>query len=130
MTTEQVAERYYELAQQNKWNQIQDELYADNIVCLEPPNSKSPPRTEGKEAVVRKAQHFQNLIETVHSGYSTRPNVAGNLFSVGMGMDITMKGLGRSKFDEIGVFTVENGKIVQEEFVMQWSYGGGHDYKA
>ena len=123
MTTQQVADKYHELAQQNKWKEITETLYHDDIICIEPPNSKSPPETKGKEAVRQKGKHFESIIETTHSAYSTIPIVAGNLFAVGLGQDVTIKGAGRNKFDEFGIFTIENGKIVKEEFIMQWNDG-------
>ena len=52
----------------------------------------------------------------VHSGYSTEPVVAGRFFSVAMGMDITFKGMGRMKMDEIAVYEVKDGQIVKEHF--------------
>lgn len=128
MTTQQVAEAYHALASQKKWQEIIDKFYHDDIICIEPPNSKSPPLTKGKEAVRKKAAHFESMIEQYHGGYSTPPIVAGNMFTVGMGMDITLKGAGRSRFDEFGIFTVVNGKIVREEFIMQWTEGG-HEYE-
>jgi hypothetical protein len=33
-----------------------------------------------------------------------------------MGMEVTMKGVGRIKMDEICVYKVEGGKIVKEQF--------------
>ncbi|MEL6717855.1 MAG: SnoaL-like domain-containing protein, partial [Bacteroidota bacterium] len=44
------------------------------------------------------------------------PVIGGNFFSVAMGMDITMKEGGRMSMDEVCVYKVENGKIVQEQF--------------
>lgn len=129
MTTQQVADKYHELAQQNKWTEIMKTLYHDDIVCIEPPNSKSPPYTKGQDDVMKKAEHFESITETVHNAYSTNPIVAGNLFAVGLGQDLTIKGVGRTKFDEFGIFTVENGKIVREEFSMHWADEGGHEYQ-
>lgn len=129
MTTEQVAQHYYELAQQQKWSEIIDTYYHDDIECIEPPNSKSQPYTKGIEHVKAKAMHFTSMIEKIHAGYTTQPIIAGNMFSVGIGMDFDMKGAGRMKFDEFGVFTVREGKIVREEFIMNWSDSGGHEYK-
>ena len=56
------------------------------------------------------------MTEEVHGGYSNKPQVAGTHFSVVMGMDVTMKGQGRMKMDEIAVYEVKNGKIVKEQF--------------
>lgn len=128
MTTQQIAQHYYELAQQQKWSEIIDIYYHDDIECIEPSNSKSQPYTKGKANVVAKAMHFQQMIETVHHAYITQPIIAGDMFSVGIGMDFTMKEAGRMHFDEFGVFTVKDGKIVREEFIMNWSEGGGHSY--
>jgi hypothetical protein len=55
-------------------------------------------------------------VEEMHGGYCGKPIVAGNHFSVAMGMDATMKGMGRVKMDEIAVYEVKDGKIVKEQF--------------
>ena len=39
MTTHEVAARFNELARQEKWFEIQDELFADNVRSIDPPNS-------------------------------------------------------------------------------------------
>ena len=41
---------------------------------------------------------------------------AGRFFAVAMGMDCTMKGMGRQKMDEIALYEVKDGKIVREQF--------------
>jgi ketosteroid isomerase-like protein len=128
MTIEELARSYYELAKQNKWEEIIDRYYDDDIECIEPANSKSAPYTKGKQNVKAKAMHFQEIIEVFHDGYVTEPIVAGDLFSVGMGMEFTMKGSGRVRFDEIAVFRVKDGKVIREEFIMTWSQGAGHVY--
>lgn len=33
-----------------------------------------------------------------------------------MGMDVTLKGMGRRQMDEIAVYEVKDGKIVKEQF--------------
>ena len=116
MTTHEVANRFQELAQQGNWNQIQEELYADNAVSIEPADSQGLKSVEGKAAIKKKGEEFQEMTEEVHSGYTTEPVVAGRFFSVAMGMDITMKGMGRMKLDEIAVYEVKDGQIVKEHF--------------
>ena len=71
---------------------------------------------EGLEAIKQKGAAFNQMVEEMHSGYSTEPVVAGNHFTVAMGMDVTMKGMGRSKMDEVAVYEVKDGKIVKEQF--------------
>src|SRR5688572_23411404 len=115
-TTQEVADRFNELAGKGDWSRIQDELYADNAVSIEPPQSQGLQTVEGKDAIKKKGEQFQEMTEERHGGYSNEPIVAGNFFAVAMGMDATMKGMGRMKMDEIAVYEVKDGKIVKEQF--------------
>jgi len=118
MTTQEVANRFSELAKENKWTEIQDELYADDAVSIEPPQAAAQglQNAEGLDAIKQKGEEFNKMIEEMHGGYCSEPVVAGNHFSVGAGMDVTMKGAGRMQMDEIAVYEVKDGKIVKEQF--------------
>ena len=116
MTTQEVANRFYELAQTNQWNQIQEELFADNAVSIEPPGSQGLQSVEGLAAIKQKGKQFEEMVEEMHGGYVSAPVVGGKFFSVAMGMDCTFKGMGRQKMDEIAVYEVKDGKIVKEQF--------------
>lgn len=116
MTTQEVADRFNELAQSGKWAEIQTELYADNAVSIEPAHTPGQKVAEGMEAIREKARKFGEMIEEMHGGYSNAPIVAGSHFALAMGMDVTMKGMGRMKMDEIAVYEVKDGKIVKEQF--------------
>jgi len=116
MTTTDVANRFHELSQNGQWDQIQDELFADNAVSIEPSNSPGLKSVEGIEAIKQKGKKFTEMVEQLHGGYANQPQVAGNHFAVAMGMDVTMKGQGRMKMDEIVVYEVKNGKITKEQF--------------
>jgi len=116
MTTQDVANRFHELAQTGKWDQIQSELFSDDAVSIEPEHSQGLQTVEGKEGLKGKMEQFQQMTEEMHGGYSNEPQVAGNHFAVAMGMDVTMKGMGRMQMDEIAVYEVKDGKIVKEQF--------------
>ena len=116
MTTAEVAAKFNQLSKEGKWDKIQDELYAENAVSIEPPNSPGMQSVEGLAAIKQKGKMFNEMVEEMHGGYSTDPVVAGNHFSVAMGMDVTMKGSGRMKMDEIALYEVKDGKIVKEQF--------------
>jgi len=116
MTTKEVANRFNQLAQTGQWQEIQDELFADNAVSIEPENSPGLKNAQGREALRQKGKQFGEMVEEMHGGYSNEPQVAGNHFAVAMGMDVTMKGQGRTKMDEIAVYEVKDGKIVKEQF--------------
>ena len=116
MTTQEVANRFNELAQTGQWEQIQNELFADNATSIEPPGSQGLQTVEGLSAIKEKGKQFSEMVEEMHGGYSAAPSIGGRFFSVAMGMDCTMKGMGRQKMDEIAVYEVKDGKIVKEQF--------------
>jgi hypothetical protein len=120
MTTTEVANKFYQLAQQGKWTEIQQEFYADDIITTEPANSKNPEMTIGKKIAIQKGLTFASMIQETHSEYVKEPIVAGNLFAVALGMDITWKNKTREEFNEIAVYEVSQGKIIKEQFFMQW----------
>ena len=115
MTTNEVANRLVQLCREGKNIDAINELYGNNIVSIEPEGYPAP-RVEGKEAVLGKTQQFFSMVEEYHGGEISDPVVAGNHFSVGMSMDITMKGQGRNKMEEVAVYEVQDGKIVNEQF--------------
>ncbi len=118
MRTQEVAARFNDLAQTGECDKIQGEPSADNAVSIEPdhPAAMGMGNAECIEAIRKKGEAFGAMVEEMHGGYSTEPVIAGNHFSLAMGMDCTMKGAGRMKLDEICVYEVEDGKIVKEQF--------------
>jgi limonene-1,2-epoxide hydrolase len=72
--------------------------------------------THGREAIKAKGIARRATIETMHSYYCSEPLVAGEFFSVVLRQDVTFKGKPRTTIEEIGVFQVQNGKIVKEQF--------------
>lgn len=115
MTTQEVADRFYELSQQGNFEQIQNELFDENVKSLEPANSNWQ-SVHGLDKVKEKAKQWQTMVEEVHGGYSNKPQVAGNFFVCIMGMDVTLKGQPRWKMDEVAVYEVKEGKIILEQF--------------
>ncbi len=117
MTTQEVADRYNELTQSGKWQEIQDELYSQDIVSIEPEHAKMFKQVvSGIDAIKQKGKEFNEMIAEMHGGYCKEPVVAGTHFSVAMGMDVTLKDGSRMNMEEICVFEVVDGKIVKEQF--------------
>lgn len=115
-TIHEVALRFNELAQQEKWFEIQDELFVENVKSGEPSNSPYFKNAEGKAAVRKKGEDWVKRIEAVHRLHTTEPVIGGNHFAVGREVDITVQGLGRIKIDEIMLYEVKDSKIVSEQF--------------
>jgi hypothetical protein len=115
-TVHEVAAHFNRLAQDEKWFEIQDQLFADNVKSIDPPNSPYFKYAEGKSAVRKKGEDWVKLIEAAHRRHTTEPVVGGNHFAVGREVDITVKGFGRIKLNEIMMYEVKDGKIVSEQF--------------
>lgn len=116
MTTQEVAARFDELAQQEKWFEIQDEFFAENVKSIDPPNSPYFGYAEGKAAVRKKGEDFVGRIEAAHRLYTSKPLVSGNHFTVGREKDITVQGHGRIQINQIMLYEVKDGQIVLEQF--------------
>jgi len=115
MTTQEVADRFDELAQQGKFDEIQEELFDENVKSVEPSHSNWQ-TVQGLDKVREKAKQWQDMVEEMHGGYTNKAQVAGNFFVCTMGMDVTIKGQPRMKVDEVAVYEVKDGKIVLEQF--------------
>lgn len=116
MTTQEVADRFHELAQQEKWFEIQDEFFSDDVRSLEPEGSPYFGYAEGKAPVRKKGEDFVSRIEAVHSLRTTAPIVAGNHFVVGREKDITVQPHGRIRINQVMLYEVRDGRIVLEQF--------------
>ena len=115
MTTQEVADRFYELAQEGKFDLIQEELFDENVRSVEPTHSNWK-SVQGLDKVKEKGKQWNEMVEEMHGGYTGEPQVVGNFFACAMGMDVTMKGQPRIKVDELAVYEVRDGKIVLEQF--------------
>lgn len=119
MTTQQVADRYYELAKENKWMDIQGELYSQDVVNIEPEHAVPqgiPHITRGLAAVQAKSAARREMMEALHSQECSAPVTGGKYFSMSMSREVTFKGKPRMRLDEIAVFEVVGDKIVTEQF--------------
>jgi hypothetical protein len=98
MTTQEVANRFYELAQQGNWNQIQDELYSSDAKSIEPEGAQGLKTVAGLDKIKEKGKEWGEMVEQTHGGYCSKPLVAGSHFTCVMGVDATFKGQGRQLY--------------------------------
>ena len=77
-----------------------------------------PQETKGLRAIFEKGRKFGSMIEKVHEVKASAPLVAGNAIALALTMDVTMKGRGRVKMQEICAYEVKDGKIASEHFFM------------
>lgn len=114
--THEIAARYHELAQEERWFDIQDEFFSDDVKSIEPSGSPYFGYAEGKAAVRKKGEDFVKRVQEFHSGATTAPLVTGNHFAVGREIDITVQPHGRIQIRQIMLYNVTDGKIVSEQF--------------
>ena len=116
MTTHEVAARFDELAQQEKWFDIQEEFFTDDVKSIEPINSPYFKNAEGKASVRKKADEFVGRIKEVHRLYTSKPLVTGNHFAVVREKELTVQGHGRIQINQIMLYEVKDGQIISEQF--------------
>lgn len=115
-TIHEVAARFQELARQEKWFEIQEELFAEDVKSIEPAHSPWLKNAAGKDAVRQKGEDWVKRITAVHRLHTGAPIVAGNHFAVSRDKDITVEGFGRIQISQIMLYEVKEGKILSEQF--------------
>ena len=105
------------LCQQRKNQEAIDKFYSPNIVSVEAVAMPNIDQTQnGIEAIKSKNTWWVENHE-MHGGEVDGPYPNGDQFIVHFTYDVTPKHTGkRMTMDEMGLYTVKNGKIIKEEF--------------
>ena len=120
MTTQEIAKRLAELCRKGDFETAQNELYAKDIVSIEQhPTPDFDKEIKGLDAVKKKRDKWNSMVEEMNGVEVSEPVIAGNSFALTMKMDVVMKGRGKMDMTELCVYTVKDGKIASEEFFMQ-----------
>ena len=119
-STLEVGRKLVDLCKQGKHLEAVDTLYDKNIVSIEVRgDEKMPARMQGIEAIRGKNAWWLESHE-IHGTEHRGPYPHGERFIVQMRYDVTSKSgpfAGkRMQIEEAGLYTVGDGKIVQEEF--------------
>lgn len=115
MTTADIAKDLVALCAAGKFDEAGEKYWADDVVSREAMDGPMA-RLQGKDAARGKGEWWNNAHE-VHESSVGGPYVNGDQFIVRFTMDLTVKESGqRIKMDEMGLYTVRNGKIVEEAF--------------
>jgi hypothetical protein len=69
--------------QQEKWFEIQDDFFAEDVKSIDPIDSPYMGYAEGKAAVRKKGEDFIKKIQEFHEASTTEPVVADDHFAVG-----------------------------------------------
>ncbi len=116
MTVQEIADRLVELCRTGKNDQCYTELFSEDAEAFEMPGLPNY-HTKGREAILAKSAAWAADVKEIHRMEVTDPLVFGNLFTIGMGIDLTKKDGTRDTGDEMCVYEVKDGKIVSERFI-------------
>ncbi len=117
MNAFEVGKKLVELCKQGKNQEAMETLYAPDIVSVEAVDMPGMSREiRGMQGVAAKGKWwFDNHI--IHSAEAEGPWPHGDRFIARFKYDVTNKPSNqRFVMDEMGLFTVKDGKIVREEF--------------
>ena len=116
MNTQELAKTFTDMCAKGEFDAAGKEFWSDDIVSREPMTGDMAV-LKGRKAVEGKGQWWYANHE-VHNVEVEGPYVHGDQFVVRFKMEVTPKGKQRMNLDEVGLYTVQNGKIVEERFFM------------
>jgi hypothetical protein len=118
MKIDEIAHNFVNWRNTNNAGKLRAELYSPDIESIEEWNTSEIARVKGMEGLKKKGQSLSQQFE-VHNIKASNAVVADNWFSVKFEIDTTDKKSGkRSTLSEIGVYKVDDGKIVKEYYFM------------
>ncbi|MGZ5181977.1 MAG: SnoaL-like domain-containing protein [Ramlibacter sp.] len=117
MSVKDIAQEFTRLCKEGKFEEAGQRFWSDRIVSLEPMDGPMA-RSEGLAVKAKGDWWYQN--HEVHSAVTDGPYVHGNQFAVKFTMDLTPKTGERAgqrlHMEEIGLYTVQDDRIVEERF--------------
>lgn len=110
-----IADHVVLLARAGNFDAIGETYWADSIVSIE--SGEGDMGLCNGIVEVRAKNHWWTSTHEVHGGSAEGPWVNRDQFTVRFTMDVTVKDSGqRFQMDEIALYTVKDGRIVEERF--------------
>ena len=117
MSTLEIANKLIDLCRQGRHAECLATMYADHAVSVEAMAMPGTGRESNGLAAIKGKSEWWVSSHEIHSGSTEGPYVNGNQFMLHFDMDVTEKASGkRTQMREIGLYTVKDGKVVQEVF--------------
>jgi hypothetical protein len=116
MTTQEIANRLVDMCRHGKTEDVKEELFAPDIISIEPGEGVLPKETKGMDAIRKKAKLFVSMVDNFYGDKISDPIVAGDYFSISWTSDLKMNGQPRQTNSELCVYKTSGGKIVSEQF--------------
>jgi hypothetical protein len=117
MTTMEIGKELVTLCKQGKNQEAIDRLYSPSIESVEPVAMPGMEQTQRGIAKIKSKNKWWVDNHEVHGSVAEGPFPHNDRFIVRFKYDVTPKHTGkRMTMDETGLYTVQNGKVVKEEF--------------
>jgi ketosteroid isomerase-like protein len=115
ISTTQIAADFTALCKAQQFDEAGEKYWAKDVVSLEPMKGAMQ-RVQGIDAVKAKGDQWSRAHE-IHNIDVSDAQVNGDKFMLRFSMDVTNKESGqRIQMDENALYTVQEGKIVEERF--------------
>lgn len=112
MTIQEIAQQLTNLCQAGKFNEAYQTLFADNAKSIEPDGTS----VEGLAAIFKKSENFGKAVQFVKCEVG-ESHFASDYFSMVQTYHTIPRTTGEKKvMQEICVYKVANGKIIEERF--------------
>lgn len=121
MSVTEIGRTLVTLCNSGRSEDVVRELYSPDIVSIEAQGTDEvPARVQGLDAIAAKGEWWTANHE-VHAMSASGPFVGhrDDQFAVKFDLDLTPKGGERMQMSEVALYTVQGGRIVQEEFLYQ-----------
>lgn len=117
MNTQEIAQDFAALCKAGKFEEAGERYWAEDVVSIEPMTGDMAV-LRGKPAVRGKGEWWYANHE-VHAAETDGPYVNGDQFALRFHIDVTAKAGGqRMQMEEVGLYTLRDGKVVEERFFM------------
>jgi ketosteroid isomerase-like protein len=115
MTTADIAKTFTDMLKAGDHMGAAAAFNAPDIVSIEAMDGPMA-RVQGTDALKAKSEWWYSAHD-IHAASAAGPFVNGDQFAVRFNLDVTAKETGqRMQMEEFGLYTVKNGKIVEERF--------------
>ncbi len=114
MSTQEIANAFTALCAEGKFEEAGHAYWSNDVVSIEAMDGPMA-KVTGRAAVEAKGAWWYANNE-IHSVKVEGPYVHGDQFTVRFTMDVTPKDGQRTSMDEHGLYTLQDGKIVEERF--------------
>lgn len=115
-TTREIADGFTALCKAGEFDAAGAKYWSQDVVSIEAMEGDMA-RIEGLDGVKAKGDWWSANHE-IHAFETEGPFVEGDQFALVFRIDVTRKESGeRVKMDEVGLYTVRDGKIVEERFM-------------